>query len=40
MPTGVRPWEEIAIDIVRELPESDGWNAILVITDKFTKMQR
>ena len=40
MPTGVGPWEEIAMDFVGELPESDGWNAILVITDRFTKMQR
>ena len=24
MPTGVRPWEEIAMDFVGELPESDG----------------
>ena len=40
MPTEVRPWEEIAMDFVGELPESDGWNAILVITDRFTKMQR
>ena len=39
MPTGERPWEEIAMDFVRELPESDGYNAILVITDCFTKMQ-
>ena len=28
------------MDFVAELPESDGWNAILVITDRFTKMQR
>ena len=40
MPTEVRPWEEIAMDFMGELPESDGWNAILVITDRFTKMQR
>ena len=39
MPTGERPWEEIAMDFVGELPESDGYNAILVITDRFTKMQ-
>ena len=40
MPTGVRPWEEIAMDFAGELPESDDWNAILVITDRFTKIQR
>ena len=40
MPTGSRPWEEIAIDFIGELPESEGFNAILVITDRFTKMQR
>ena len=40
MPPGKRPWEEIAMDFVGELPESEGYNAILVITDQFTKMQR
>ena len=40
MPLGIRPWEEIAVDFVGELPESDGFNAILVITDRFTKMQQ
>jgi len=39
MTTGERLLEEIAMDFVRELPESDGYNAILVITDRFTKMQ-
>ena len=27
------------MDFVGELPESDSYNAILVITDRFTKMQ-
>ena len=40
MPTGTRPFEEIAMDFVGELPESEGYNAILVITDRFTKTQR
>ena len=40
MPTGTRPFEEIAMDFVEELPESEGYNAILVITDRFTKTQR
>ena len=39
MPTGTKPWQEIAMDFVGELPESEGYNAILVITDRFTKMQ-
>ena len=36
MPTGERPFEEIAMDFVGELPESEGFNAILVVTDRFT----
>ena len=36
MPTGSKPWEEIAMDFVGELPESEGYNAILVITDRFS----
>jgi len=27
------------MDFIGELPESDGYNAILVIIDHFTKMQ-
>ena len=39
MPTEEHPFEEIVIDFVRELPESEGFNAILVVTDWFTKVQ-
>ena len=39
MPTKERPWEEIAMDFIGELPESDGYNTILVAIDHFTKMQ-
>ena len=39
IPTGERPFEEIAMDFGRELPESEGFNAILVVTDRFTKVQ-
>ena len=39
IPTGERPFEEIARDFVEELPESEGFNAILVIIDRFTKIQ-
>ena len=39
MPTGERTSEEIAMDFVGELPESEAFNAILVITDRFIKIQ-
>ena len=39
MPTSTKPWQEIAMDFVGELPESEGYNAILVITNRFSKMQ-
>ena len=40
MPTGVRPWEEIAMDFIGELPTSDGFNAILVISKDATLYTR
>jgi len=39
MPTGERPFEEIAIGFVGELPKSGGFNAIIVLTGRFTKVQ-
>ena len=33
MPTGERPFEEIAMDFIGELPKSEGFNTILVVTD-------
>ena len=39
MPTGECPFEEIEIDFVGELLQSEGLNAILVVTDLFTKVQ-
>ena len=39
MPTGERPFEEIVMHFVGELPESEGFNGILVVTDRFTKVQ-
>jgi RNase H-like domain found in reverse transcriptase/Reverse transcriptase (RNA-dependent DNA polymerase)/Integrase zinc binding domain len=33
-----RPWEHISVDLIRELPESQGFNTILVIVDQFSKM--
>ena len=31
-------FEVIAIDFIRELPESEACNTILVVTDRFTKV--
>ena len=39
MPTGERPFEKIAIDFVAQLLETGGFNAILVVTDQFTKVK-
>ena len=39
MATGERPFEERVMDFVGELPESEGFNAILVVKDRFTKVQ-
>src|ERR1700751_372660 len=37
LPIPTRPWEEITWDLIGPLPESNGYNAILVIVNRFTK---
>ena len=32
------PWEDISADLITGLPESSGYDAILVVVDRFTKM--
>jgi len=39
MPTGEYPFQEIAMDFIGELSESEGFNPILAIRDRFTKIQ-
>ena len=39
MPTGERPFVEIAMHLVGELSESEAFNAILIVTDRFIKVQ-
>src|SRR5215813_11865937 len=39
LPIPSTPWMAISIDIIGPLPESKGWDAILVIVDYFTKMK-
>ena len=31
------PWEVISADLITQLPESEGHNAILVVVDRLTK---
>ena len=38
MPGVERPFQEIAMDFVGELPESQGLNTILVLTNRFAKV--
>ncbi|KAB5587545.1 Retrotransposable element Tf2 [Ceratobasidium theobromae] len=40
LPTEIphRPWEEIAYDLIVGLPDSDGFDAILTVVDRFSKM--
>jgi hypothetical protein len=34
------PWQIVTTDMIVELPYSDGFNAILIVVDRFTKMAR
>jgi hypothetical protein len=40
-PLGIpeRPWQEITMDFVTGLPDCDGYDAILVVVDRLTKMR-
>ena len=31
------PWEEVTVDFIGELPESNGYNAICIVVDRFSK---
>ncbi|KAG8713777.1 hypothetical protein FRC09_018344 [Ceratobasidium sp. 395] len=34
----LRPWEEITYDLITQLPESEGFDAILTVVDRLSKM--
>ena len=36
-PVPAEPWDIITIDLITQLPESDGYNAICVVVDRLTK---
>ncbi len=33
----MEPWTQISVDMITGLPESNGYNAILMIIDRFSK---
>ena len=37
LPVPVRPWDSISMDFIEQLPDSDGYTAILVIVDRSSK---
>jgi len=38
MPIEERPFKEVALDFIGELPESEAFDVIPIITDRFTKI--
>ena len=38
LPVPSRPWKDISMDFVTKLPLSDGFDSILVVVDRFSKM--
>src|SRR6202045_4843645 len=37
LPIPEKPWNSISMDFIKQLPESSGFTAILVVVDRFTK---
>lgn len=38
LPVPDGPWQAISMDFIEGLPRSEGYNAILVVVDRFTKV--
>ena len=38
LPIPARPWSSISMDFITDLPPSQGYDSILVVVDRFTKM--
>ncbi|KAH0603186.1 uncharacterized protein H6S33_008190, partial [Morchella sextelata] len=39
LPIPAQPWQEVSMDFVTGLPESEGYDAIMVVVDRLTKMR-
>jgi len=38
LPVPIKPWADITMDLIEALPPSDGFDSILVVVDRMTKM--
>lgn len=38
LPIAPRPWDSLSMDFISQLPNSNGFDAILVVVDRFSKM--
>ena len=38
LPIQGKPWQSISLDFITNLPDSKGFNAILTVVDRYTKM--
>ena len=38
LPIPNKPWQSIPLDFITALPDSKGFNAILTVVDRYTKM--
>ena len=38
LPIPSKPWQAIALDFITDLPVSKGFNVILIVVDRYTKM--
>lgn len=39
LPIAQQPWQEVSMDFVARLPESEGFDAVLVVVDRLTRMR-
>ena len=39
LPIAQQPWQEVSMDFVTGLPVSDGFDAVMVVVDRLTKMR-
>ncbi|KAH0608772.1 uncharacterized protein H6S33_001000, partial [Morchella sextelata] len=39
LPIPEQPWQEVSMDFITGLPESEGYDAIMVVVDRLTKMR-